>query len=188
MTSIEEPGSHAGDPSDQSITMEDVSVPPLPLSDEKRCAKLIGFEKQAQIFDARKDYVISMIEIEKKIPSPSPETTTQLENEMKSLEEKIKFLEGKMTEFLLCPIALCTHNYKFKAVKRPAEPLLRPAKLTAGVSKNPKIKNSDFSFPKKTTKPVPLENSIKQINTTNSFTALNIAKSDAKGVTPPPVK
>ncbi|GFR30784.1 hypothetical protein TNCT_328191 [Trichonephila clavata] len=67
-----------------------------------------------------------------------------------------------MSEFLPCPIALCTHNYKFKAVKRPAEPILRPAKLTAGINnKNSKAKNTDFSFPKKTAKPVPVENKIR---------------------------
>ncbi|GFR28659.1 hypothetical protein TNCT_180871 [Trichonephila clavata] len=93
-----------------------VSLPLL--TDEERCAKITGFEKQPRIFDSRKDYVVSMLEIEKKISSSTPETRTQLENEMKSLDEKIKFLEGEMTKFLPCPIALCTHNSKFKAVKR----------------------------------------------------------------------
>ncbi|GFQ98775.1 hypothetical protein TNCT_347311 [Trichonephila clavata] len=91
--SIEEPGSQVGENCDQSITMEDVSVTP-PLFDEERCAKITGFEKQSQIFDARKDYVVSMLEIEKKIPSPTTETRTQLENELKNLDEKIKFLGG----------------------------------------------------------------------------------------------
>ncbi|GFR18090.1 hypothetical protein TNCT_652761 [Trichonephila clavata] len=157
MTSIEEPRSQVGENCDQSITMEDISTTPH-LTDEERCAKITGFEKQSQIFDARKDYVVNMLEIEKKIPSP----TTQLKNELKNLDEKIEFLEGKMSEPLPCPIVLCTHNYKFKAVKRPAEPILRPAKLTAGINnKNFKAKNTDFSFPKKTAKPVPVEKNIR---------------------------
>ncbi|GFR29085.1 hypothetical protein TNCT_326191 [Trichonephila clavata] len=131
--SIEELGSQVGENCYQYITMEDVSVTP-PLTDEERCAKITAFEKQSQIFDARKDYVVNMLVIEKKIPSPTTETRTQLENELKNLDEKIKFLEGKMSEFLPCPIAFCTHNYIFKAVKRPAEPILRPAKLTAGIN------------------------------------------------------
>ncbi|GFQ66933.1 hypothetical protein TNCT_153671 [Trichonephila clavata] len=187
MTSIEEPGSQVGENCDQSINMEDVSVTP-PLTDEERCAKITGFEKQCQIFDARKDYVDSMLEIEKKIPSPTTKTRTQFENEMKSLDEKVKFLEGKMTEFLPCPIALCTHNYKLRLSKDHLSQYLEPAKLTAGINKNSKAKNTDFSFPKKTAKPVPVENTIRQINTTNSFAALNAAKFDAEDVTHPQLK
>ncbi|GFX78900.1 PRE_C2HC domain-containing protein [Trichonephila clavipes] len=71
------------------------------------------------------------------------------------LEDKIKELEGKMTEFLPSPIALCPHNYKFKAVKRPADPVIRPAKFKAKANKN-KIA-SDFVFPKKTCKSVPAQ-------------------------------
>ncbi|GFR29088.1 uncharacterized protein TNCT_326201 [Trichonephila clavata] len=125
MTSIEEPGSQVGDNCDQSINMEDVSVTP-PLSDEERCATITGFEKQSHIFDARKDYVVNMLEIERKIPSPTTKTRAQLEDELKNLEDKIKFLE--------------------------------------------------------------VENTIRQINTTNSFAALNTAKTDAEDVTPPQTK
>ncbi|GFR00386.1 hypothetical protein TNCT_410271 [Trichonephila clavata] len=118
MTSIEEPGSQVGDNCEQSINMEDVSITP-PLTNEERCATIKGFEKQYHIFDARKDYVVCMLEIERKIPSPATETMTQLEDELKNLDIKTKIVEGKMNEFLPCPIALslCTHNYKFKAVK-----------------------------------------------------------------------
>ncbi|GFV62596.1 uncharacterized protein TNCV_2528211 [Trichonephila clavipes] len=86
-----------------------------------------------------------------------------------------------MTEFLPCPIALCTHNYKFKAVKRPAGPVIRPAKLTVKATKN-KI-DSDFVFPKKTVKSVPAQKK-EQVPTNNSFAALNTAKTDAEDVTP----
>ncbi|GFQ68403.1 hypothetical protein TNCT_348621, partial [Trichonephila clavata] len=116
------------------------------LTDEERCSKLSGLETQIQIFDVRKDYVLRMIEIDKKNLAPLPETMPQLESELKNLEDKINFLEGKTIEFLPCPIAICKHNYKFKAVKRPADPILRPSKLTARVSKN--LKNNEFSFPK----------------------------------------
>ncbi|GFY38244.1 hypothetical protein TNIN_123081 [Trichonephila inaurata madagascariensis] len=91
-----------------------------------------------------------MLEIEKSIPSPTPETMQKLETELRALDDKIKELEGKMTEFLPCPIALCPHNYKFKAVKRPAEPVIRPAKFTAKATKTQIA--SDFVFPKKTGK------------------------------------
>ncbi|GFQ71790.1 uncharacterized protein TNCT_170431 [Trichonephila clavata] len=192
MTSIIEPGSLVSENSDQSVIMEDISASPT-LTDQDRCNSLRGFEKQHHIFDARKDYVVSMLDIEKKIPSPTDETKTKLEDELKGLEVKLKFLQGKMNEFLPCPIAHCTHNYKFKALKRAAEPILRPGKLTAVVNKNLKtkninIKNGDFSFPKKTAKPVPVENKTNQINTTNSFAVLNTAKSDAEDVTLPQSK
>ncbi|GFU51747.1 hypothetical protein TNCV_1202861 [Trichonephila clavipes] len=51
--------------------------------------------------------------------------------EMKSLDEKINVLKDKMDELLPCPIALCPHNYKNNAVKRTADPVIRPAKFTA---------------------------------------------------------
>ncbi|GFR10758.1 uncharacterized protein TNCT_422041 [Trichonephila clavata] len=127
-----------------------------------------------------------MMEIDKKSPTPLPETMPQLESELKNLEDN--FLEGKTREFLPYPIALCRHNYKFKAVKRPADPILRPSKLTASVSKNLKNKNNEFSFPKKPAKIVPVENNLNQIKTTNSFAALSTAKSDAENVTPDPSK
>ncbi|GFQ69704.1 uncharacterized protein TNCT_140411 [Trichonephila clavata] len=192
MTSIIEPGSLVSENSDQSVIMEDISASPT-LTDQDRCNSLRGFEKQHHIFDARKDYVVSMLDIEKKIPSPTDETKTKLEDELKGLDVKLKFLQGKMNEFLPCPIALCTHNYKFKALKRAAEPILRPGKLTAVVNKNLKtkkinIENGDFSFPKKTARPVPVENKTNQINTTNSFAVLNTAKSDAEDVTLPQSK
>ncbi|GFY62465.1 uncharacterized protein TNIN_135111 [Trichonephila inaurata madagascariensis] len=135
---------------DQCINMEDLG-PPTPLSDEQRCLKLKSFDKEVRIFSVRKDYISEMLEIEKTMPSPTPETTQKLETELRTLDDKIKELEGKMTEFLPCPIALCPHNYKFKAVKRPAEPVIRPSKFT----QNPKNQiASDFVFPKKTVKSV----------------------------------
>ncbi|GFY38114.1 uncharacterized protein TNIN_248121 [Trichonephila inaurata madagascariensis] len=130
-------------------------APPTPLSDEQRCLKLKSFDKEVRIFSARKDYISKMLEIEKSIPSPTPETTQKLETELRILYDKIKKLEGKMTEFLPCPIALYPHNYKFKAVKRPADPVIRPAKFTAKATKNQIA--SDFVFPKKTIKSVPAQ-------------------------------
>ncbi|GFU36913.1 hypothetical protein TNCV_2670891 [Trichonephila clavipes] len=98
--------------------------------------KLKSIEKEVRIFSARKDYVSEMLEIEKSIPSQTPGATQTLEAELMTLEEKIKVLEGKMTEFLPCSIALCSHNYNFKAVKRYADPVIRPAKFTAKATKN----------------------------------------------------
>ncbi|GFQ73476.1 hypothetical protein TNCT_378771 [Trichonephila clavata] len=105
MTSIIEPGSLVSENSDQSVIMEDISTSPT-LTDQDRCNKLRGFEKQYHVFDARKDYVVCMLDIEKRIPSPTDETKMQLEDELKSLEVKLKFLQGKMNEFLPCTIAL----------------------------------------------------------------------------------
>ncbi|GFQ66696.1 hypothetical protein TNCT_94301 [Trichonephila clavata] len=93
MTSIEEPGSQVDD---QSVTMEDVST--ATLTDEERCSKLSGLETQIQIFDAMKNYVLKMIEIDKKYLSPLPETMPQLESELKNLEDKINFQEDVPVE------------------------------------------------------------------------------------------
>ncbi|GFY64250.1 uncharacterized protein TNIN_149011 [Trichonephila inaurata madagascariensis] len=83
-----------------------------------------------------------------------------------------------MTEFLPCPRAFCPHNCKFKAVKRPADPVIRPAKLTAKATKNQIA--SDFVFPKKTINSVPAQKRKKSQltielnrtypNATNTFT------------------
>ncbi|GFU21701.1 uncharacterized protein TNCV_3123011 [Trichonephila clavipes] len=114
---------------------------------------------------------------------------------MTSLDEKINILEGKMLELLPCPIALCSHNSKNKAVKRTAEPVIRPAKFTAkainNMSNNSKNKNevreTDFVFPKKTSKIVPVKE-LEQLKTTNAFAALNTATVDAEDVSPPKPK
>ncbi|GFY62439.1 uncharacterized protein TNIN_461251 [Trichonephila inaurata madagascariensis] len=174
---------------DQCVNMEDLGPPPLaPTPDEHRCLKLKSFDKEIRIFSARKDYISEMLEIEKSIPSPTPETTQKLEAEQKTLEEKIKDLEGKMTEFLPCPIALCPHNYKFKAVKRPADPVIRPAKFTAKAAKNNNSKTlNDFVFPKKTTKNAPTQKK-DEVVTNNTFAALNTAQADAEDVSPPQYK
>ncbi|GFY70982.1 uncharacterized protein TNIN_221811 [Trichonephila inaurata madagascariensis] len=171
---------------DQCINMEDLGPPPAPMPDEHRCLKLKSFDKEIRIFSARKDYISEMLEIEKSIPSPTPETTQKLEAEQRTLEDKIKDLEGKMTEFLPCPIALCPHNYKFKAVKRPADPVIRPAKFTAKAAKNNKTA-SDFVFPKKTIKNVPTQKKDKVV-TNNTYAALNTAQADAEDVSPPQYK
>ncbi|GFT33294.1 uncharacterized protein TNCV_4767731 [Trichonephila clavipes] len=125
-----------------------------------------------------------MLEIEKGMPSPTTETKLTLEAELKTLEEKIKFLEGKMTEFLPFPIALCPHKSTFKAVKRPADPVTKPAKFTAKANKNKSKTDPDFVFPKKTAKIVPTVEK-EQVQTKNTFEALKTAKTDAKDVTLP---
>ncbi|GFY61533.1 uncharacterized protein TNIN_407141 [Trichonephila inaurata madagascariensis] len=58
---------------DQCINMEDLGPPPAPTPDEHRCLKLKSFDKEIRIFSARKDYISEMLEIEKSIPSPTPE-------------------------------------------------------------------------------------------------------------------
>ncbi|GFY62843.1 uncharacterized protein TNIN_429041 [Trichonephila inaurata madagascariensis] len=157
---------------DQSVTMEDLGPPPPPLTDEQRCLNLHGLDKEVSIFTARKDYITEMLEIEKSIPSPTPETT-QAGGGSEEFDAKIKILEGKRTEFLPFSLTLCKHNYKFKAVKRPADPVIRQAKFTAKASKNLNSVN-DFVFPKKAAKNIPTEKN-EQVNTSNSFAALNTA-------------
>ncbi|GFQ96637.1 hypothetical protein TNCT_509901 [Trichonephila clavata] len=113
--------------------MEDDSIP-TQLTDEQKCAKLKGFNKEVYIFIARKEYVEDMLKIERNDDTPNTETMQKLSEELEGLDRKIKFLEGKVAEFLPCPAALCKHNYKFKSNnkngKRHAEPILRPPKLT----------------------------------------------------------
>ncbi|GFW51198.1 uncharacterized protein TNCV_3594801 [Trichonephila clavipes] len=92
-----------------------------------------------------------------------------------------------MTEFLPCPIALCPHIYKSKAVKRTANPVIRPAKFTAKAKQNKNKIDADFVFPKKTTKNVPVKE-IEEVQTNNTFAALNTANADAEDVTPPKYK
>ncbi|GFX07220.1 uncharacterized protein TNCV_2971971 [Trichonephila clavipes] len=149
-----------------------------------------------RIFFARKKYVSELLEIEKENNGPMTETAQKSEEEMTSLDEKINILEGKMLELLPCPIALCSHNSKNKAVKRTAEPVIRPAKFTAKAtnnnsnnSNNSKNKNevTDFVFPKKTSKIVPVKE-LEQLKTTNGFLAFNTATVDAEDVSPPKPK
>ncbi|GFR15630.1 hypothetical protein TNCT_542281 [Trichonephila clavata] len=98
-------------------------------------------------------------EDERNDDTPNTETMQKLSEELEGLDRKIKFLEGKVAEFLPCPVALCKHNYKFKSSnkngKRHAEPILRPPKLTNLNFKTDK--ESEFTLPKKTAKPVPVE-------------------------------
>ncbi|GFQ88442.1 hypothetical protein TNCT_232091 [Trichonephila clavata] len=145
---------------DQSVNMEDVSVPIL--TDEDKCTKLTSLEKQCRILSARRDYVAEMIEIENVIPSNTSEMTQQLEGEDANLDEKIKNLEGKVSVLQPCPVSLCTHNFKYKSnKKRPAEPIIRPAKLNPKInpkhSKTENVKNNDFKIPRKTAENVPVE-------------------------------
>ncbi|GFT58573.1 uncharacterized protein TNCV_1250411 [Trichonephila clavipes] len=149
-----------------------------------------------RIFSARKKYVAELLEIEKESNGLMTEMAQKSEEEMTSLDEKINILEGKMLELLPCPIALCSHNSKNKAVKRTAEPVIRPAKFTAKAtnnksnnSNNSKNKNevTDFVFPRKTSKIVPVKE-LEQLKTTNAFAALNTATVDAEDVSPPKPK
>ncbi|GFQ69508.1 uncharacterized protein TNCT_357481 [Trichonephila clavata] len=170
--------------------MEDVSVPIL--TDEKKCTRLTSLEKQCRVLSARKDYVMEMTEIENAIPSQTEDMTQQLEQEAANLDEKIKNLEGKMSALLPCPVPLCKHNFKYKSnKKRPAEPIIRPAKLNPKINpKNTKTeenKNNDFKIPRKTAKTVPVEINSK-IPTNNSFAALNTASKGAEEVTTPKIR
>ncbi|GFX38792.1 hypothetical protein TNCV_4748621 [Trichonephila clavipes] len=125
------------------------------------------------------DPIIQPIAVMPPSRTPTPDTKLALEAELKTLEAKIKFMEGKMTEFLPRPIALSPQNSKPKAVKRPAAPVTKPAK--SNKSKN--STDSDFVFPKKTVKNTPLEEK-KEIKINNTFEALTSDKTDVEDVTP----
>ncbi|GFY78590.1 uncharacterized protein TNIN_248981 [Trichonephila inaurata madagascariensis] len=168
---------------DQCVNMEDNDPPTPKVTDEQHCLHLQGLDKEVSIFAARKEYINQMLEIESSSPSPTLETTKKLEEELSILEAKIKTLEGKMNEFLPCPINKCKHNNKIKAVKRPAEPVIRPAKFTAKANKN-NLECMDFVFPKKTVKNIGQEKN-EQIKVNNSYAALNAANEDAEDVTQP---
>ncbi|GFU45538.1 uncharacterized protein TNCV_4774461 [Trichonephila clavipes] len=182
---------------DQCINMEDLGPPSPPkFPDELRCSQIKSVQMEMRIFTARKTYVSELLEIEKETNGPRTETAQKSEAEMTSLDEKINILEGKMNELLPCPIALCFHNSKNKAVKRTADPVIRPAKFTAKANNNnsktninSKNKNDviDFVFPKKTSKIVPVKE-LEQLKTTNAFAALNTATVDAEDVSPPKPK
>ncbi|GFR08060.1 uncharacterized protein TNCT_545391 [Trichonephila clavata] len=184
MTSNLEPGTSV---IDQSVHMDDISILNSQ-NDELKCNKIKAFEKEVHIFSARKDYVAEMIQIETNDDNPNLATIEQLQAEQKNLERKVIFLEGKVTESLPYPVALCNHNFKYRSIKRHAEPILRPAKLTHLTNKNlinvNNKNDNDFTFPKNTVKPVSSENSQNSFATKNSFAALNTAKTDAEDVTP----
>ncbi|GFT61933.1 uncharacterized protein TNCV_4497341 [Trichonephila clavipes] len=168
---------------DQSVIMEEFD--PQNITDEQKCNNLKSIDKQIKIYTARKDYIKNMLNIEKSIPGPTNETSQLLEAEDAGLDDKIKALEGKMLEFLPCPVPLCAHNFKYnKNKKRTAEPIIRPSKLSAKVNEN-KLDVKDFKIPRKTAKSntVPKEN-IKITSTKNKFAALNTANDDVEDVTP----
>ncbi|GFR30155.1 uncharacterized protein TNCT_240981 [Trichonephila clavata] len=184
MTSIREPESLVGDSSDQCVVMEDISASTL--TEEQRCTKISGLETQIQIFDARKDYVLTMIEIDKRNKHPLPETMPKLEGELKFVKEKIIFLEGKLNDSLPCPVPLCNHNFTFKPTKRHAEPIVKPAKLKIK-NKSNSNDNNDFIPAKRTVKPFQ-EDKQKLIATDNKFAVLDTVNNGAEDVTPAPSK
>ncbi|GFT87271.1 uncharacterized protein TNCV_3953891 [Trichonephila clavipes] len=170
---------------DQCIEMEE-NIPQTP-SDQQKCNHLKSIDRQIERFNIRKGYVAQLLDVVKRNPGPTPETTLKLE-EAAGLDEQIKALEGNMSELLPCPVSLCAHNFKYKNnKKRSAEPIIRPAKLTFK-NNNDNSKNMDdeeFKIPRKTSKGsnVPKEDS-KIIATKNKFAALNSADKDVEDVTP----
>ncbi|GFW86181.1 uncharacterized protein TNCV_4778941 [Trichonephila clavipes] len=168
---------------DQSVIMEEID--PQNITDEQKCNNLKSIDKQIKIFTARKDYIRTMLNIEKSIPGPTNETFQKLEAEAAGLEEKIRALEGNMLEFLPCPVPLCAHNFKYNKnnKKRTAEPIIRPSKLTAKINEN-KLDDEDFKIPLKTAKSNTVPKKNIKINSKNKFAALNTANDDVEDVTP----
>ncbi|GFU29139.1 uncharacterized protein TNCV_4837331 [Trichonephila clavipes] len=136
-----------------------------------------AYEKR--ILQTRLEYIRSLLQIEIRMPSPTPDVRLALESELKTLEAKIKSMEGKMTELLPRPIALSPQNNKSKAVKRSAAPVIKPAKT----NKVNSTTDSDYVFPKKTVKNSPLVEK-KDININNSFEVLDSEMTDVEKVTP----
>ncbi|GFX73364.1 uncharacterized protein TNCV_1469861 [Trichonephila clavipes] len=179
---------------DHCITMEDLGPPTPKLPADLRCSQITSVGKELEIYQIRRDYVTSMIDLENRTPSATTETKSKLEEELKTLNENISILEGKLADYLPCPNALCFHNSKSKAVKRTAEPVIRPAKFSAKATNNAKTNannnknnNDEFVIPKKTTKNIPIKE-MEKLATTNAFAALNTAEDDAEDVSPPKYK
>ncbi|GFT87313.1 hypothetical protein TNCV_1447631 [Trichonephila clavipes] len=132
-------------------------------------------------------YVAQLLDVEKRNPGPTPETTLKLEEEAAGLDEQIKALEGNMSELLPCPVSLCAHNFKYKNnKKRSAEPILRPAKLTLK-NNNDKSKNLDdeeFKLPRKTSKGTNVPMRIAKLSRPKiNLQLLNAADKDVEVVT-----
>ncbi|GFW07267.1 uncharacterized protein TNCV_3694591 [Trichonephila clavipes] len=179
---------------DHCITKEDLGPPTPKLPADLRCSQITSIDKELEIYQIRREYVTSMIDLEKRTPSATTETKSKLEEEFKTLKENLSVLEGKLADYLPCPNALCYHNSKNKAVKRTAEPVIRLAKFTAKAANNSKTNinntknnNAEFVFPKKTTKNIPIKE-MEKLATTNAFAALNTAEDDAEDVSPPQYK
>ncbi|GFX36704.1 uncharacterized protein TNCV_580831 [Trichonephila clavipes] len=128
---------------DHCITMEDLGPPTPKLPADLRCSQITSIGKELEIYQIRRDYVTSMIDLENRTPSATTETKSKLEEELKTLNENISVLEGKLADYLPCPNALYYHNSKNKAVKRTAEPVIRPAKFTAKAANNSKTNNNN---------------------------------------------
>ncbi|GFX76079.1 hypothetical protein TNCV_2299941 [Trichonephila clavipes] len=77
---------------DQSVIMEEID--PQNITDEQKCNNLKSIDKQIKIFTARKDYIRTVLNIEKSIPGPTNETSQKLEAEVAGLDEKIRALES----------------------------------------------------------------------------------------------
>ncbi|GFW90823.1 uncharacterized protein TNCV_2418181 [Trichonephila clavipes] len=80
---------------DHSVIMEEND--PQNITDEQKCNNLKSIDKQIKIFTARKDYIRTMLNIEKSIPGPTNETSQKLEAEAAGLDEKIRALEALNT-------------------------------------------------------------------------------------------
>ncbi|GFW91280.1 uncharacterized protein TNCV_736951 [Trichonephila clavipes] len=138
-----------------------------------------GPEYEKGLLQARLNYIRSLLQIEIDRPGPTPDVRTALESELEELESKMKLIEGKMTELLPRPIALCPKFNKSKAVKRSAAPVNKPAKTNKAISTT----DTDYTFPRKTAKNPPLAEKI-DINTNNSFEVLDSVMTDVEEVTP----
>ncbi|GFS91128.1 probable RNA-directed DNA polymerase from transposon X-element [Trichonephila clavipes] len=150
---------------------------------EQRCLKEATISKEKMIYTCRMEYLSALLEVENESPGLEPEKNTALKDELMMAKSKIKFLEGKMTEFLPRPIALSPQNIKIKVVKRPVDPVTKPAKTTTKVNKIKNQSDKDFVFPKKTVTFTPAVEK-EQVKTKNTFEALNSSKTDAEDVTP----
>ncbi|GFY68824.1 uncharacterized protein TNIN_85771 [Trichonephila inaurata madagascariensis] len=76
---------------DQSVIMEEINPPTL--TDEQKCTNLQSIVKQIRIFTTRKDHVTQMLDIEKRIPDTTTQTTQKLEAEAASLDKNIESLD-----------------------------------------------------------------------------------------------
>ncbi|GFT46880.1 probable RNA-directed DNA polymerase from transposon X-element [Trichonephila clavipes] len=96
---------------DHCITMKDLG-PPIPkLPADIRCSQITSIGKELEIYQIRRDYVTSMIDLENRTPSATTETKSKLEEELKTLNDNISVLEAFNTAEDVSP-----PKYKIKPI------------------------------------------------------------------------
>ncbi|GFX63087.1 hypothetical protein TNCV_3161791 [Trichonephila clavipes] len=111
----------------------------------RNATTLKSIDKQIKIFTARKDYIRTMLNIEKSIPGLRTRPPRSWKLKQPVWTRRSEPLKVICLSFYLAQYLLCAHNFKYNKnnKKRTAEPILRPSKLTAKINEN-KLDVEDF--------------------------------------------